>query len=198
MAPRMGVCSKIYNNEEYLFPWSTEPCQTALPFVCQMDACHEGIAFISWIFDYFFYDVFVRILGEFKCRDGRCIQGSFVGDEENDCGDYSDEWDTCKQCFLILIFLHTILLKFWEIYILLNCQCVTCKYTRHCVWQRMSMTLVVVLLRNVLPKRCLVILCKWPILSSTMNPLVSVTFPQTVRGGKNLSVVFTILLSLEW
>ena len=50
--------------------WELFTCEALMPFMCQIKTCPAGT---------------------FHCSNGKCINREFLCDEENDCGDGSDE-----------------------------------------------------------------------------------------------------------
>ncbi|KAI0214056.1 hypothetical protein LSAT2_000851 [Lamellibrachia satsuma] len=67
---KSGMCVKVSNDTNKLYPWTMHWCGAKLPFVCQIHACLEG---------------------EFQCSNGNCIRSSLRKNGEDDCGDMSDE-----------------------------------------------------------------------------------------------------------
>ncbi|KAK2163425.1 hypothetical protein NP493_1461g00026 [Ridgeia piscesae] len=72
-----GHCVKVNNDTDHLHLWSMHLCSDKLPFVCQRLACLQG---------------------EFTCSNGRCINGAWRHDGEDDCGDLSDEIGKLDSC----------------------------------------------------------------------------------------------------
>lgn len=44
---------------------------------------------------------------EFKCKNGKCIQSSYVCDAQDDCGDKSDEPESCSKIFVGVLNCHS-------------------------------------------------------------------------------------------
>lgn len=54
-----------------------KPCEESYSYACQKEACIEG---------------------SFQCTNGKCLSSNWKCDEENDCGDASDESNCPQQC----------------------------------------------------------------------------------------------------
>ncbi|XP_055948273.1 uncharacterized protein LOC129981454 isoform X2 [Argiope bruennichi] len=74
--PHKGECvrAKIKGESQV---WELAPCETLLPFICHLKACHRD---------------------SFHCNNGQCISRKFLCDGEDDCGDQSDETDCPASC----------------------------------------------------------------------------------------------------
>jgi len=57
--------------------WALTRCETLLPFMCQIQACPKGSK---------------------HCSNGKCVNQKYVCDDQDDCGDGSDELDCQDRC----------------------------------------------------------------------------------------------------
>ncbi|XP_067122803.1 uncharacterized protein [Centruroides vittatus] len=78
--PKDGKCVKVVLSEG-IQVWKLAPCESLLPFMCQVNACPKG---------------------SFHCSNGRCINSAWMCDAQDDCGDLSDEVDCPESCHFYL------------------------------------------------------------------------------------------------
>ncbi|CAB4057448.1 unnamed protein product [Lepeophtheirus salmonis] len=71
---RVCVKSNLIDSRQ---EWQLTTCEDMLPFICHTIACP---------------------LGTFHCSNGKCVNEEFVCDNENDCGDDSDEIHCPETC----------------------------------------------------------------------------------------------------
>ncbi|XP_052128948.1 sushi, von Willebrand factor type A, EGF and pentraxin domain-containing protein 1 [Frankliniella occidentalis] len=74
--PSMGECVDATIEDEHQ-SWSLTTCESLLPFLCRAQACPTG---------------------SFHCSNGRCVNSAFRCDQQDDCGDWSDELDCPNEC----------------------------------------------------------------------------------------------------
>ncbi|XP_012280254.1 sushi, von Willebrand factor type A, EGF and pentraxin domain-containing protein 1 [Orussus abietinus] len=75
--PRSGECVSVVAQDIRQPSWQLTTCESLLPFVCRSNACPTG---------------------SFHCSNGKCINGIFKCDKQDDCGDASDELDCPANC----------------------------------------------------------------------------------------------------
>lgn len=74
--PRSGECVDVtlMDNQQ---SWELTTCESLLPFLCRTAACPAG---------------------SYHCSNGRCVNAQYRCDNQNDCGDWSDELDCPSSC----------------------------------------------------------------------------------------------------
>ncbi|KAJ9591926.1 hypothetical protein L9F63_001528, partial [Diploptera punctata] len=79
--PREGECVDIVlmDNQQ---SWELTTCESLLPFICRTNACPAG---------------------SYHCSNGRCINSEFRCDNQDDCGDWSDELDCPSNCHYYMV-----------------------------------------------------------------------------------------------
>ncbi|KAE8738022.1 hypothetical protein FOCC_FOCC016509 [Frankliniella occidentalis] len=74
--PSMGECVDATIEDEHQ-SWALTTCELLLLFLCRAQACPTG---------------------SFHCSNGRCVNSASRCDQQDDCGDWSDELDCPNEC----------------------------------------------------------------------------------------------------